>query len=239
MAEVSYEFVEERFPTFRRSDGVNHLLVPVPRCIKCYKPIRPRFAGFSCYNCASNGPVDGIKLRRIVAGTVYIPRVKGYAHTPELLALKASGEHAEAYAEVLQHVLDVERLSDFGLIVPVPPTTPRDPNAGPPALAKALAARVGVPYKKAIAWTRPVRTQKGLDPANRARNVEGGLHASAVVAGRLVLAVDDICTTGSTFREVARAVVAAGGLGVMAAAAGRDYGLEDLVYVGALKKKVE
>lgn len=237
MADITFEFVEDRFPKFRRSDGVDHLLVPVPRCIKCYKPIRARFV--TCYNCASNGPVDGVKLRRIVAGTVYIPRVEGYAHTPELLALKATGEHAAVYAEVLEHVLDVERLSDFGLVVPVPSSTPRDSQSGPQALARALASRVGTPFRNAIEWIRPVKTQKGLGPSDRARNVDGAVKASAAVAGRVVLAVDDVCTTGSTFKEVARAVAAAGGLGVIAAAAGRDYGLEDLAYVGALKKKVK
>ncbi|KAB1659503.1 ComF family protein [Pseudoclavibacter chungangensis] len=78
----------------------------------------------------------------------------------------------------------------------------------------------GVRVSGALRFGRRVDDQAGLGRAARARNVAGAMRASAEVAGRAVLLVDDVVTTGATAREAARAVAAAEGrpIGVVALA---------------------
>lgn len=67
------------------------------------------------------------------------------------------------------------------------------------------------PLWRALRLTRQTEDQAGLAAWQRAGNREGSLAASPRLRGRDCLIVDDIVTTGSTIREAARAITAAGG----------------------------
>jgi len=77
------------------------------------------------------------------------------------------------------------------------------------------------PLWRALRLTRQTHDQVGLTASQRAGNREGSLVASPRLRGRDCLIVDDIVTTGSTVREAARAVAAAGGRIVAAVAVAR------------------
>jgi ComF family protein len=78
------------------------------------------------------------------------------------------------------------------------------------ALARG-AARPPRPDARALVRRRPTRPQIGLTPAERAANVRGAFAADgARVAGRAVLLVDDVLTTGATADACARALLEAG-----------------------------
>jgi ComF family protein len=82
-------------------------------------------------------------------------------------------------------------------------------------LARPVARTLGVPVL-ADACTRvlPTAPQAGLSAPARLENLAGAFAATAAVADRVVAVVDDVLTTGSTARAVARALVDAGALRV-------------------------
>lgn len=95
------------------------------------------------------------------------------------------------------------------LVVPVPSSAGATRRRGYVPL-ELLARAARVPLARSLRQTRPARDQAGLSAQERAENVAGSMAADGVVAGRDVLLVDDVVTTGSTLREAARALAAAG-----------------------------
>jgi ComF family protein len=85
-------------------------------------------------------------------------------------------------------------------------------------LARPLAEAVGVPFSAtALRRTRHTPPQVGLGPEARAANVHGAFDAApSEVAGRVVLLVDDVLTTGATMSAAAAALLAAGAVAVSA-----------------------
>lgn len=86
-------------------------------------------------------------------------------------------------------------------------------------LAGAAARALGRPAVRLLERMRETPSQTGLSREERRRNVAGAFAAAAVAPlppGRAVLLVDDIYTTGSTFRSAA-SVLASRGLAVYGA----------------------
>jgi ComF family protein len=65
-------------------------------------------------------------------------------------------------------------------------------------------------WTPALARVRRTRPQVGLSREDRARNLSGAFRASSTVAGRHILLVDDVLTSGQTARECAKALHSAG-----------------------------
>jgi predicted amidophosphoribosyltransferase len=79
-------------------------------------------------------------------------------------------------------------------------------------VAGALAPLLEVPTASgALSRTRETRSQVGLDPTGRRRNVEGAFEAFRDdVEGKVVLLIDDLFTTGATLAACAAALREAG-----------------------------
>ena len=77
-------------------------------------------------------------------------------------------------------------------------------------LARDVAARLGLPYVEALSRVRDTRQQARLNDKERRRNLKDAFEPRADVAGRRVILVDDVCTTGSTAVACAKALRDAG-----------------------------
>jgi ComF family protein len=115
------------------------------------------------------------------------------------------------------------------LLVPVPVHEGRRRERGydqAALIAAAAAARLGVPWHPALTRTRATTAQYHLDRRHRAVNVADAFAvvpgARRAVAGRWVVLVDDVVTTGATLGEAARALLAAGARAVSAVSFARD-----------------
>lgn len=109
------------------------------------------------------------------------------------------------------------------VVVPVPLHWTRRLARGSSAaegLAERLASGLGLPCRSRIRRLRATRMQNELHPADRLANVRG-VFRSAPAAGRRVLLVDDVTTTGATLAECRAALVAAGASAVFAAVVAR------------------
>ena len=101
---------------------------------------------------------------------------------------------------------------DFDILVPVPLGRDRERTRGynqSLLLAKALSRTVGLPVAESLHRIRETQSQVGLTYGARKENVEGAFRAPPL-AGKRVLLVDDVCTTGATLLACAAALDDAG-----------------------------
>lgn len=93
-------------------------------------------------------------------------------------------------------------------------------------LARAVAARLRLPVLGCLERSVRTEAQHALGRAERARNVGGAFRvapaASRSVAGRWIVVIDDVVTTGSTLAGCAEALLASGALAVSALTVARD-----------------
>ena len=106
---------------------------------------------------------------------------------------------------------------DFDALVPVPLHPDRLLERGfnqAELLADVVGEQKGAPVLPALMRLRETGQQAKLEKERRIKNMEGAFQTCERVRGLRLLLVDDVCTTGATARECARALYASGAKGV-------------------------
>ncbi len=181
-----------------------------PLCAHCGRP-QPQPVDF-CHGCHSGGR-DAFALVRVA--TLYGDPLRGAIHAlkyggqPELAPLLARYLIAAA-----QQPPWLDILPDIDGVIPVPLHAQRLAERGfnqSALLAGAFAEGTGL--RLAESWLRrerETRSQVGLNGAERRQNVADAFVAEAEVAGKRLLLVDDVFTTGATLTACAQSLRLAG-----------------------------
>lgn len=174
----------------------------LPRCVVCAIPVHGK--DVVCGHCLASPP----HFVRTTALADYAPPVNGMVTA---LKFGARLDLANLFGRLLARRTGV----DAGvLVVPVPLSFERLSERGynqSMHIARAYCASTGARLRSdVVRRIRHTPPQQALALEDRRRNVRGAFSAADDVAGRTVLVVDDVMTSGSTMDEIARVLVAAG-----------------------------
>jgi ComF family protein len=196
---------------------------PWPRCPRCHHPRGTgRVDAPDCLECRSwDAALDAARYAFVLE-----PPADDLVH-----ALKYEGwpELAELMGAAMARLpLTGEDDPRPRVVVPVPTTAERLRKRGynqAELLARRLARGVGAPMCAALRRTGGRPSQTSLAPDERRENVRGVFSpapgGAAGVAGKQVLLVDDVLTTGATASEAARTLVVVGARSVVLVAFAR------------------
>ena len=182
-------------------------LVEPPFCSLCGDPVAGAVEhGFVCYSCSAQRPAfDAARSAARYDGVV--------GESLRMLKYEKALWIAPDMAELLHRCLEAEYPGQwFDFIVPVPLHHVRRRGRGynqSAVLARELSRRIGRPVQPGmLRRIRPTATQTNLTAADRQSNVASAFQyrRKEWLAGRRVLLVDDVMTTGATVNACAKAL---------------------------------
>ncbi len=197
----------------------------VPVCFKCLHAPKPLIADYFCASCRTpflnDAPLDENGLcglcRRGVNGFdlaysfgAYEDELRKLIHLFKYQKIKTL---AKPLGDFLVRSIPLDQR--FDLVTPMPLHWLRQLERGfnqSELLARPLAKRLNVPLSSALLRARATPSQAGLTHAKRRANVAGAFRVSnrEKLAGKRILLVDDVLTTGATAGAAAAALKRAG-----------------------------
>ena len=209
----------------------------VPVCRKCLHEPRPFLAEYFCVSCRTpflNGfPLDSegrcalcrAGLRGFDAAYCFGAYEGTLRELIHLYKYRQVQTLSRPLAEFLLSALPLDE--SFDAVIPVPLHWRKRWQRGfnqSDLLARAIARRRGIPVVHALGRSKFTKTQAGLSNTERRKNVAAAFRcrrAGKTVAGKHVLLIDDVMTTGSTAAACARALKQAGASRVVLATVAR------------------
>jgi ComF family protein len=205
--------------------GILHQVVRFPVCERCLKTPEPFEAEFFCISCRTpflNGfPLDhegrcalcrsGLRaFEAAYSFGAYEGELREMVH---LLKYQKVHTLARPLGGFLMRALPRDEV--FDAIVPVPLHWRRRWSRGfnqSELLARAVTRSTGIRVVNALRRVKATAVQAGLSNTARRRNVTQAFrcHHPEAVAGKRILLVDDVMTTGSTATACAQALKRAG-----------------------------
>jgi len=195
-------------------------------CASCWSAL-PKIAGVKCDSCAlplaGESAVRCIECQLDPAPLSWCDAWGHYAGGLEkVLHAFKFGKHDfldHPLAALLDDTLRARGDLAFDAVVPVPMSRRKERRRGynqAELLARALSDRIGIRCDMLLAKTADGPTQSLLPRERRAANVRHAFRATRDAAGKEILLIDDICTTGETLRACAKELVRAGAARVCA-----------------------
>ncbi len=193
-------------------------------CARCWRDL-PRIAGVKCDSCAMplageiaarciDCQLDPLPLGWCDAWGLYAGGLEKLLHR---FKFDRHDFLDDAFADLMHGTLSKRGDFAFDAIVPVPMSRAKERRRGynqAELLARALASRVSRHVNSRCEMLLSKKsdgpTQSLLPRDARAANVRHAFHASKKAAGKSLLIVDDICTTGETLRACAHELLRAG-----------------------------
>lgn len=185
-----------------------------PQCSLCSAPSRSSL----CAWCkAANQPFNGItapyRWTGVVQELVYSLKYRNVrASAPRLAELMSA------------HLADKSISADTIAPVPLHPSRERERGYNQSELlARSISKSTGIPIESGVlARTRNTTPQVSMStPEERRRNVVGAFECVGDVAGKRVLLIDDVVTTGATVAECSAQLRQAGAVSIWVLSLGR------------------
>ena len=192
----------------------------VPKCKRCFKPADSKNL---CSNCASelakcripNPQLPLEKKLDFISGTYASYKYEDAARD---VIISAKFRNPAAFiASLLDDIsIDIKQIlaqNNIDIIVPVPSHKSKlytQEFALPDEKAKKLAKHIGADYSYAVKKTRKTEKQHNLARNKRKTNLVNAFEVTENVAGKRILLIDDVITTGITVSTIAADLKLAG-----------------------------
>ena len=192
----------------------------VPKCKRCFKPADSKNL---CSNCARelakcripNPQLPLEKKLDFISGTYASYKYEDVARD---VIISAKFRNPAAFiASLLDDIsIDIKQIlaqNNIDIIVPVPSHKSKLYTQEfdlPDEMAKKLAKHIGADYSYAVKKTRKTEKQHNLARNKRKTNLVNAFEVTGNVAGKRILLIDDVITTGITVSTIAADLKLAG-----------------------------
>ena len=194
-------------------------------CNDCAEDIRQPLHPAVCANCKA--PFSECRCDLKTVAVYYYE--EGAAEAVRRMKFHQERLCAEQFAQIMGKHVSALQLGDFDRIVPLPLHWRDRAVRGYSQtvwLAKALSEELGIACEtKVLRKVRHTKKQHDLSQKERKRNLRGAFSCrySERLSGKRILLLDDVTTTGSTFREAVHAL--------------KEAGVEEIVCLAAAKTR--
>lgn len=198
-------------------------LVPVtfPFCLRCGLPLPD--GGAHCFHCRGS-KAAAYRCKTIRSAFQFTPELKSAVHSFKYRFKPGMAPYLANYMRLtyLKH----PELHGADAVVPVPTHEKRRAERGfnqSEALAEELAKLCGLPCRpQLLKKIKATGQQARMNRRDRQKNLANAFASTPDVKGMNLLLIDDICTTGATLEECAKALKQQGAKRVRALTLARE-----------------